>query len=340
MFKAFEIKEDQENKSHKNAVIRYDSSEIYENEINHLLEKVNSGELGDNTEWMKDNGVGELFELMGFDNFMKYLCSKNRSDLDSIIEKNSNKDAIVDLVDQNNWNPDVLKEDLKEEISQWVYNSSHAVSDYDIAEQLSNLLSEYDGTFWLVEASNLGWRKRSGHKFCKIEDGNDFIKKILPNTDCSFFITKNDDGSLSMVNYHHDAPTGESYTLTLMTPKVILDLYSDKNSTHDLKELLENSHDSDFKAEDKVKLFNQALTFDKSEDISTLIYFGHCPDDEVQAIEALVFGANNNASSALSQYIREASMFSNSDKTNELIDKALAQVKTSHAKNLLSELKE
>lgn len=339
MYKVFEIKTDDENRRHKNARIRYDSSEISENRINENLESVNNGELGENSHWLKADGVGELFELMGLDQFMKYLCSKDLSDLDSIIKDNQSKDQITELVDENTWTPTKLKEDLKEEISNWVY-SSDSLGDYDIHEELNQLLNEYDGKFWHIEGSNMGWRKRSGEKFAKIEDGQDFISKILPNTECSFFITKNEDNTLTMVNYHHDSPMGENYTLTLMTAQVILEMYKDKNNKHELSEMLDNSHSSRFKPEERMKLFNQALVFDKSEDISTLLYNECGPDDEAQAVESLVLGANSNASSALSQYVREASLFNNEDRKNNIIAQALSKVTTQEAKNILTELKE
>lgn len=76
---------------------------------------------------------------------------------------------------------------------------------------------------WRVDGANMGWRHLSGWKYidCALKysgntrcavysDARNFLQKILPNTDCTFKIHEKD-GMLRILNYHHDAPCGETY---------------------------------------------------------------------------------------------------------------------------------
>lgn len=65
---------------------------------------------------------------------------------------------------------------------------------------------------WLVDAANMGWRHRSGQKVVDAGDASKFLRAILPDTDCTFRIEEGaTPDELVIVNYHHDAPTGETY---------------------------------------------------------------------------------------------------------------------------------
>lgn len=341
MYKVFEIKSDNENKSYPKAIIRYDMSEILENEVNDCLELVNQGELGENTQWMRlgDDGVGSLYALMGLETFMAYITSKSREDLDDLIKKNKLKNDIIELVDNNDWTPQNLKKDLEKEINNWV-NQLDSHPAFDIEEELNNLLSDpdFDGNkYWYIEGRNLGWRNRSGHKFAKISNGSEFMSEILPNTECTFYIEKNEDKTLTLYNYHHDAPTGESYTLTCMNPKVVLEMYKGKDHNHDLSELLDNSHSSDFKTEDSLALFNEAIKKDSSDDIETLLRYGFAPDTEDQAVDSIALAAGLDCESALRSYISQASLFNNEKRSNKIVQAAIDKSVSDDAKKLLKQ---
>ena len=68
----------------------------------------------------------------------------------------------------------------------------------------------------------MGWRHRLGYKYIDCEnknlrlgscDAGRFLREILPDTDCTFQIYE-DGRYLRIKNYHHDAPTGETYLCT------------------------------------------------------------------------------------------------------------------------------
>ena len=68
-----------------------------------------------------------------------------------------------------------------------------------------------DGYFY-AEGSNLGWQHRSGYTGFQVEDGQEFLHQLLPKTECTFQIER-EDNTLHITNYHHDAPTGEFYSV-------------------------------------------------------------------------------------------------------------------------------
>jgi len=70
---------------------------------------------------------------------------------------------------------------------------------------------------WYCEVSNFGWRGQGGRQIFSVDTyersdrqiGSDFLRHILPNTDCTFYIYDEFDGfGLKIDNAHHDAPTG------------------------------------------------------------------------------------------------------------------------------------
>ncbi len=80
----------------------------------------------------------------------------------------------------------------------------------DLGAVLSAISPE--GRFY-AQGRNLGWRQRSGYATFQAHDAGAFLRKLLPDTDCTFTIERSG-GTLHITNYHHDAPTGEFYTVT------------------------------------------------------------------------------------------------------------------------------
>ena len=76
-----------------------------------------------------------------------------------------------------------------------------------------------DGSeIYYVEGSNMGWRHQSGWNVVAVDNATEFLRKILgPKTylgfGCIFRVRQNDDGTYSIINYHHDAPMGERYDI-------------------------------------------------------------------------------------------------------------------------------
>ena len=84
----------------------------------------------------------------------------------------------------------------------------------EVVEYLSELMSEkqkkYDGVYWKATVKNFGWRNSDGYKYFKAEDGEEFLREILPICDCTFHIFNWKNG-FCIRNWHHDSPMGNEY---------------------------------------------------------------------------------------------------------------------------------
>lgn len=101
---------------------------------------------------------------------------------------------------------------------------SMAISDYeviewefeDFKEQLKTILGDIspEGLFY-VKGRNMGWRRLSGHAEIKADSAESYIEKAFPKTSEWTFrgVYTPSKKSLDYTLYHHDAPTGEFYTV-------------------------------------------------------------------------------------------------------------------------------
>ena len=65
---------------------------------------------------------------------------------------------------------------------------------------------------WRAEVSNFGWQERNGFGTFDADNGKDFLRNILPKTDCSFKIYIDEkEGKISINNTHHDSPTWKEW---------------------------------------------------------------------------------------------------------------------------------
>ena len=87
----------------------------------------------------------------------------------------------------------------------------------DLVNDLSDLLKEFNpaNKDYQVNINNFGWRNLSGEKTLNHDvDGKEFLRGILPDTECTFNMTFKKD-VIEIANYHHDSPTGENYYIKL-----------------------------------------------------------------------------------------------------------------------------
>jgi hypothetical protein len=67
--------------------------------------------------------------------------------------------------------------------------------------------------YWQTEVTGFGWRGQEGYKDFEAYNGSDFLKNILPETDCRFKLFL-DKSIIRIRNFYHDSPTGnEWYTI-------------------------------------------------------------------------------------------------------------------------------
>jgi hypothetical protein len=133
------------------------------------------------------------------------------------------KNRADDLIEQNKGNreDDPELEELDEDEAWRIAAEDSFIFDDEweyVMEYLTEIMTEInpDGG-WFTTGENMGWQHRSGYKSFKADDGEKFMEEILPKTDCTFHIyrRKDNDGVeyLYIRNAHHDAPTGEFYTV-------------------------------------------------------------------------------------------------------------------------------
>jgi hypothetical protein len=63
---------------------------------------------------------------------------------------------------------------------------------------------------WHAEVKNFGWQALNGYQDFNTVDGREFLRKILPKTDCKFNVFNYGRG-LAIQNFHHDSPTGKEW---------------------------------------------------------------------------------------------------------------------------------
>lgn len=124
-----------------------------------------------------------------FDDHVKYLMSE-----EDIIE-----DVARAMAEQN----------------QELYTDYYESIEEMITEDMKSVNTEYKS--WCIEGQGMGWRQRSAMKLVSYDDmhtGRQLLQQILPNGDVTFTI-RFDGEHFWMSASHHDAPTGESYTIRL-----------------------------------------------------------------------------------------------------------------------------
>lgn len=63
---------------------------------------------------------------------------------------------------------------------------------------------------WFIEVQNFGWQNTNGVQYINTMRGDELLKAILPNTECTFNIYRNEH-ILKLQNFHHDSCTGREW---------------------------------------------------------------------------------------------------------------------------------
>jgi hypothetical protein len=85
------------------------------------------------------------------------------------------------------------------------------INEWDyLLEALTDLMQRINPAGdWSAEVKQFGWREQSGTKSFHADDGKQFLREILPDTECSFKIFVEGEGDkqvISINNPHHDVP--------------------------------------------------------------------------------------------------------------------------------------
>lgn len=101
----------------------------------------------------------------------------------------------------------------EDKIWEYVYEDSYLLTiewDY-LIEYLTEIINKKSPSgCWKVEVANFGWRGINVEQYLFADDGKNFLRQILPNTDCTFYIYHDGNG-LKINNFHHDSPVGKEW---------------------------------------------------------------------------------------------------------------------------------
>lgn len=114
----------------------------------------------------------------------------------------------MELEDQPSLSTAEFDERVQDELSK-VYECSGYLADEweSLCENLTSLMNEVnpDDDLWCARMDNFGWRQLSGAKNFCASSGTEFLREVLPQTDCHFKIY-HPDGYIVVNNAHHDSP--------------------------------------------------------------------------------------------------------------------------------------
>lgn len=139
-------------------------------------------------------------------------------------ENYATDEMIKDYQESYNDSQDDADKITIEQAREMIYEDAYYWSDeWDhFTEWLGELMGEQE--YWRDDATHMGWQARTGYKVFKAETGNEFIRAISPDTECSYTITPHYKGFKIRIS-HHDAPMGEYHTIRPITEKN----YNDNN---------------------------------------------------------------------------------------------------------------
>jgi len=120
-----------------------------------------------------------------------------------------------------------------------------------LAEYVTELMKErgMDEEPIYCEVANFGWRGINGQQVFYAENGPEFLKAILPDTNNTFHIYEYSDG-LAINNFHHDSPIGrEWYYATPLQSKATIEI--DVETAKMVVSWLERGYETEKPLEDK-----------------------------------------------------------------------------------------
>lgn len=98
----------------------------------------------------------------------------------------------------------------------WGFGAEYYEEDYDcMLDDLTSMMRKINkGGQWHCTVENFGWQSRNGWLNVIATDGSTLLRRILPNTDCSFkiFVMGKGFGRYFRIqNFHHDSPVGNEW---------------------------------------------------------------------------------------------------------------------------------
>lgn len=139
----------------------------------------------------------------------EYVFDDNEEFMDVWEESGQDRKKFIALLKEKD-----LYDDFEKLVRENVYQDSdqYSIEWDDLNEYLTEKIKEKnpDG-YWRADMSNFGWRGVSGSQYFEATDGKKLLEKILPDTDCTFYIYDFGKDGLAINNFHHDSPMGKEW---------------------------------------------------------------------------------------------------------------------------------
>lgn len=110
---------------------------------------------------------------------------------------------------------DYLNSYEAEEDSAEIYNDRQR----QLREMTKEWSSRTEGDFVRIDGKGIGWQNLSGTRVFPKDEFLSRFKQTQPDTELNQTWVQKSDGTLELVQSHHDSPTGEFYKFTAMTKK-------------------------------------------------------------------------------------------------------------------------
>ena len=125
-----------------------------------------------------------------------------------------NKDEFLIRIDQLDREPSEVQD---EEIQKFIYEDDMIswIHWEDFQREIYYYFRGHIGRQVHVKGSNMTWRNLEGQKTFTLEDEMDIFHEIVPQTDLTFYLYKEDEDNYQAVITHHDSPMGETYNIKI-----------------------------------------------------------------------------------------------------------------------------
>ena len=107
----------------------------------------------------------------------------------------------------------ITKDEIEDHFNNDIY--AHEVHREQFLYDLEEEFTKHIGKEVFVEGKNMGWRNRTGHKTFEMEFADDVFRKIAPECELTYYITKRKENEYEIKISHHDSPMGEYYNIKI-----------------------------------------------------------------------------------------------------------------------------
>jgi len=154
------------------------------------------------------------------DDEVEYKMGEALGEQERIFEKDEEINALWEASQHNEdaFRQFIHTEGLEDRLEELIREDTYKDDDLftwrwdDLKEDLTNLMEEInpDGNQWKASVEGFGWRNLSGSREFSANTGEEMLQAVLLDTENHFKLYR-DGRKITIQNYHHDSPMGETY---------------------------------------------------------------------------------------------------------------------------------